>query len=460
MKKPTRKQITEVQEKAKEKLDAISEASTADERQSAEAEFDALMDKADKLIELRERHDRLSKLHDSVEESRDVRTSVGAEMSPAQRRHRARMADIYVRKGRSALSDEEYRLLHSLDERETMFFEWLNAKRSNVQNDQTPEQRQLNAQLLKMERALTTGISAAPAAGYTIPEGFMAEIIADMAIYGPMADMGFVRRVTTTSGNDLPMPLEHSGRTAKATIVSEAATFGTVEPSFGNLTMAAYKYGARQELSVELLEDTGVGLEAYIRSFTGEAFGRALNEHFTTGNGSSKPHGLTTVIEASTSRRDSDTTLAANAQRLQVSTAGSVKADDLIDFTLVTIDPAYQSNSVLQVNNKTRTAMRKFKGTDGQYLWVRDVRAGAPEMFNGVPVRINQALSDVATDTNNIAVIMDPQSYLVRQVSTMTMDRSDQEEFSKDLVVIKTRWRNDGAPIRPRGIGVLQNKSS
>ena len=457
--KPTRKQIREVQDAAKVVLDKISNAATAEARTAAEAEFDALMDRADQMFEERTRHQRLAKLKDSVAEVQDVRTA-GADMSGERRNQRARIADRYIRNGRAALTDAEYRLLHTLDERESLFMRWLTTPRATVQGALTPEQDRLNAALHKHERALiSTGISSAPKAGYTIPEGFMAEIIADMAIYGPMADFGFVRRITTATGNDLPMPLEHAAATAKAAIIGEGATFSDVDPSFGQLTMTAYKYGTRQQISVELLEDEGVGIEAYIRTFVAECFGRAINEHFTTGNGTSKPHGLTSVIQASTGRRDDDSGLAANHQRVQVGTSNSVKADDLIDLQLTGIDPAYQARSVLQVNNTVRTAMRKFKDTDGQYLWVRDLREGAPEMFNGFPLYINQALADPNGSAVNVAVTMDPMSYLCRQVGAMTMDRSDQEEFSKDLVVIKTRWRLDGAPIRPRGIAVLQDKA-
>ena len=458
--KPTQKQIREIQEAAKSKLEEAAEAATPEARQAAEAEFDALMDKADRLAALRERHERLAKLHDSVEESRDVREE-GGKLTRAQYRQRKRIAERYIRRGRTAVSDEEYRQLHQLDERETAFFEWLCTQRSNVENVQTPEQRRLNAVLGKQERALTTGIAAAPAAGYTIPEGFMAEIIADMSAYGPMADFGFVRRITTTSGNDLPLPLEHAGATAKATIVSEGVKFADVDPSFGPLVMDAYKYGTRQELSVELLEDTGVGLEEYIRMFNAEAFGRALNEHFTVGDGSGKPHGLTTVRLAASGRRDTDTGLAADAQTVNVNdmTDDIIVADDLMDLTMLGIDPAYQMNSCLMVHNTVRARMRKFKGSDGQYLWLRDVREGAGEMFNGIPVKINQALSADGSASTNVGIVMDPMSYMVRQVGSMTMDRSDQEEFSKDLVVLKARWRMDGAPIRPRGIAVLRTQA-
>ena len=74
---------------------------------------------------------------------------------------------------------------------------------------------------------------------------------------------------------------------AAVTYLPETASITESQPTFAQITLSSYKYAALVQASTEVLEDSGVNIEAYLARRCGEAVGRQLGAALVTGTGSS-----------------------------------------------------------------------------------------------------------------------------------------------------------------------------
>jgi hypothetical protein len=98
--------------------------------------------------------------------------------------------------------------------------------------------------------------------------------------------------LNTTSGETIQIPKTTAHSTAG--IVAEAASIGVSDPSFGQASLGAYKYGVMVQLSRELVDDSTVDLQGYLAMETGRALGNAFGAHLIGGTGTGQPRGILT----------------------------------------------------------------------------------------------------------------------------------------------------------------------
>jgi HK97 family phage major capsid protein len=69
-----------------------------------------------------------------------------------------------------------------------------------------------------------------------------------------------------------------------------------LDTTFGLVTLDVYKYSSKKiALPFELLQDSFIDIEAYIREVLQMRLGRIQNTHFTVGTGSGQPKGVVTA---------------------------------------------------------------------------------------------------------------------------------------------------------------------
>jgi hypothetical protein len=79
-------------------------------------------------------------------------------------------------------------------------------------------------------------------------------------------------------------------------IIAENTTATSADISFGTKSLVAYKYSSKVvAVPFELLQDSNVDVEAFVRKRLATRLGRITNTHFTTGTGSSQPNGVVTA---------------------------------------------------------------------------------------------------------------------------------------------------------------------
>lgn len=267
-------------------------------------------------------------------------------------------------------------------------------------------------------RAQTVGTTTA--GGYTVPQGFLPELIRSMLAWGPMLDPALVREIVTAAGNSTMIPTTND--TGNVGVLLAEATAATSEGDvvFGQKQLDAYKYSSGPiQVSQELLQDSAFDIQAMLFDMMAERLSRKINTDLTTANGSSKPNGITNA-----------TTLGKTA-----ASATAVTADELIDL-YHSVDPAYRASPTCKFMFKDATLanIRKLKDGENRYL-IDGLRDGAG-VINlagiSVPYAVNQAMPAMTTGLKSI-IFGDFKKFAVRRVRDIAIKRSDDFAFTTDV---------------------------
>lgn len=290
-------------------------------------------------------------------------------------------------------------------------------------------------------RDLTTGVAAA--GGNTISTGFVNQLNVFMTQNSAIRQSR-VNVLTTASGNALQVP-KITGRPTAA-IIGEGASIPESDPTFGQVTLGAYKYGFSVQISAELEQDTDVDLAGELANQFGIALANGTGNHYVNGTGSGQPQG---IITAATVGKTGAT-----------GAGGAFTADDLIDLYYSVAQPYRLEGEWLMSDSGVRTA-RKFKATgDGQYLWQPSLSVGEPDIFLGRPVRNDVYVPAVGFGAKSVA-FGDMSTYTIRDVASVRVERSTEFAFQNDLVTWRVLFRTDGKQIDTTGsIKVFQGASS
>ncbi|WP_426404223.1 phage major capsid protein [Streptomyces sp. R-07] len=294
--------------------------------------------------------------------------------------------------------------------------------------DITPDQR------IPLDQRTLSKLSAGAGAN-TVPISFYNQLVQHMIeTSGVLAAGPTVLRTATGEQLQIPKTTAHS---ASAGIVAEAGTLTANDPTFGQVSLDAYKYGFLLQVSHELANDTGVDLLGYLAMQAGRALGNGFGAHLVTGDGSSKPNG---VLTASTLGKTGS-----------ASVAGAPSGDDLIDLFYSVIAPYRQSNSCgWMMRDATVAAIRKLKDSTGQYLWQPGLQEGAPDRILGKPVYTDPNVPAVALGAKSI-MFGDFSTYFVREVESLRFERSDDFAFNTDLITYRAILRGDGDQVDTTG---------
>jgi HK97 family phage major capsid protein len=268
--------------------------------------------------------------------------------------------------------------------------------------------------------------AAAAGGGNVVPTSFVRSLYEHMVENAAIRQTN-VRVVNTSSGENLEFP--KTAVYGTAAIVGEAGTIAEADPTFGKVTLGAYKYGQLLYHSSELEADSGVDLLGFLARDFGRALGNASGAHFITGNGSTQPNGVVTATVA-------------QVGTASAGTAATIEADQLITLQYAVIDP-YARNGYWMMRRATEGAIRKLKGSDNNYLWQPGLQAGSPSLLLGRPIVTDPNLA--AVGSANMSVIFgDFSAYVIRDVAGVRIERSDDFAFSSDSVAWRAILRTDG----------------
>jgi HK97 family phage major capsid protein len=279
--------------------------------------------------------------------------------------------------------------------------------------------------------AIRNALSSTTAAlgGNLVPTDFVRSLYDYLEMYTGMRRTG-ATIITTEGGNPLEFPKVVTGGTA--TVVGEGSAVGTVEPTFGKMTLNAWKYAEMVRVPIELIQDNGVDLEGFLARDFGRAIGRASNTGYTTGTGTNQPEGVMSVIGTAVTGANGGT--------------GIFSFDDLIDLEYA-VNSEYAANGAVWMMNRTTTGRaRRLKTTANEYLWQPSNIVGQPDLLDGYPVIENPAVSAVGTGLLSVA-FGDFSAFYIRDVGAIRISRSDDRYFDTDEVAWKATLRTDSGLI-------------
>lgn len=252
-------------------------------------------------------------------------------------------------------------------------------------------------------RALSVGTTTA--GGHTVPTGFAAELEKAMKFFAPIR--GLVGQFATDSGNDLDYPKVDDTANA-GSIVAEAGAIGSsTDPTFGKVTFKSWMYASPiVKVSLQLLQDSAVDVEALLGEILGERNARAQATHFVTGDGTTQPQGLATGAAAG----------------VTIANLAALTFDKVIDL-IFSVDLAYRNSGAFVFHDGTVGAIAKLKDTTGQYLWRPSREDGVPDRILNYPVVTSNDLVD-ATGTlasgNVVGLFGDMKRYKIRDITGAT----------------------------------------
>lgn len=291
------------------------------------------------------------------------------------------------------------------------------------------------------QRGLTVGTPAD--GGYTIPTGFMNELERTMLAYNGPRQVS--RVIRTDTGNQIEWPTVNDTSNTGA-LLAEATTIGSsVDPTFGQKLLDAYKYSSKPILiSAELLQDSAFNLGQVIPSLLGERLGRIQAAHFTTGTGSSQPNGVVTAATAGKT----------------AASATAIAADELIDL-VHSVDPAYRGSATgFMMHDNVVLAIRKLKDGDNQYLWQPGLQSAEPDRILGFPYTVNQQMSSTITADDITVLFGDFSKFIIRDVSTVRLYRLEERYRDTDQTGFVAFMRSDSECIQTAAIKKLTQASS
>lgn len=290
-------------------------------------------------------------------------------------------------------------------------------------------------------RAQTAGTTTA--GGFTVPTDLAAQIDKTMKAWGPMYDEAITTVLNTSSGNPLDFPTTDDtgvavAQHAEAVAMTDDASADAV---FGKMTLNAYAYDTKWvQLSMELLQDSAVDIEAFLGELLGERLARRVNVELTTGDGTGDPTGI--VTGAALGRTAVSTTV--------------FTADEIIDL-MHSVDPAYRASpkARFMFHDSVLAAIRKLKDGQNNYLWqMGDVRTGAPGTLLGQNYSVNQAMSSAFTTAQRLIIYGDLSKYYVRKVGSPIIGA--RREFYWPNIGLAGVVRLDGKLIQSSAVKYLR----
>jgi HK97 family phage major capsid protein len=265
------------------------------------------------------------------------------------------------------------------------------------------------------------------AGGYTVPTDFYGTLVEHLTENSAVLRAG-VTVLNTDGGETLQIPKTTAH--GSAAIVAEGGAIPENDPTFGQASLGAYKYGDLIQISRELVTDTGVDLVGYLAAQAGRALGNAFGAHLVSGTGSSQPRGILLDVSAGVT-----------------GAAVTPTADDLIDLFYSVIAP-YRNSSACGwlMNDSTVATIRKLKDSNGVYMWQPSLTVGAPDSILGKPVHTDPNMPATGDAAESI-LFGDFSRYFVRMVNGIRFERSDDFAFNTDLVSYRALMRADGTMV-------------
>lgn len=309
--------------------------------------------------------------------------------------------------------------------------------------DKLTEEEQKTYQEFAETRQMTTTDGDG---GELVPTDLAEELFRAMKQFGSVRQAA--RIITTTSGNQIDYPTsDDTGN--KGELVSENTSISDQKITTGSKKLEAFKYSSKFiKVPFELLQDSQFDVESFVRENATERIGRITEEHYTTGDGSSKPNGIVT----------------ASVEGARSSNTNSFTFDDILELKH-SIDPAHrQSNSFgFMLHDDTLKQIKQLSigSSDARPLWQPSFVQGEPDTIDGEQYWINQEMSKVGT-SNKIILAGDFSKYIIRDVGDVRMRRLVERFADKDQVGFVMLMRTDAELMNAGNdpVKYLQNATS
>lgn len=225
-------------------------------------------------------------------------------------------------------------------------------------------------------------------------------------------------------------------------------------PTTGTPTLAqiqAYmgEIYANPQATQASLDDVFFDVENWISTEVAQEFAEKEGQAFLLGDGDKKPKGILSYGLAATVDKDREF---GTLQKVLSGTAGNFTGDNLIDLIYAT-KKGYRNGAVFMMTNLTQAKARKFKDSEGNYLWQPGLQLGQPSTLLGYGIEENEDMPEVAADSNAVLFGNFKRGYLI--VDRMGTRVLRDPYTNKPYVSFYTTKRTGGMLLDSNAIKVL-----
>lgn len=259
-------------------------------------------------------------------------------------------------------------------------------------------------QALKELRA--QGTSPDEKGGYTVPTQMLNKIIEQMKAYGGIASVAQI--LTTSTGQDITWSTS-DGTEEEGELLGENTAASEQDVEFGTAILGAKKLSSKIiRVSNELLQDSGVNIEAYLGSRIAQRIGRGEAKYLVKGTGTGSP---------------------LQPKGLDASVTGTVDASATFGWKDINalehaLDPAYRNGPKFRLafNDDTLKNLKEMEDAQKRPLWLPSIAGVAPSTILGMQYVVDQAIDKMEAGKKFI-FCGDFDRFILRRVTYMTLKR-------------------------------------
>lgn len=217
--------------------------------------------------------------------------------------------------------------------------------------------------------------------GVVIPQTIANKIITKVKDTCPILSMATI--YNTKGKLVVPVWGDNSSENITCAYSDEFTDLTSHAGKFTSVELTGHLAGALTKVSKSLVNNSDFDLVSFVINEMAKAIVEFLEKELIAGE--SKMHGVLKATQVVTA---------------QSSTA--ITVDELIELQ-DTIPDVYQANACWIMSRKTRTALRKLKTEDGEYVLNKDLTTPFGYSLLGRPVYVTDSMPEIATTKNVIA---------------------------------------------------------
>jgi HK97 family phage major capsid protein len=233
--------------------------------------------------------------------------------------------------------------------------------------------------------------------GYLAPNEVERIITAAVKDISPIRQIASVREI---GGNVFRKPVSN-GDAVAGWVAETTSRTTTTAPTLTAVDFPTMELYAMPAASQTLLDDSIVDIEQWLADEVQTEFAAQESAAFIAGNGTTAPKGILTYAIAADASKDPDE-LGYIASGADGAFAASNPSDKLLDL-IYAPKQAYRANGRFLMNRSVVGALRKFKDSEGNYLWQPNNEPGEPARLMGYPVTEAEDMPDIASNSHSIA---------------------------------------------------------
>jgi HK97 family phage major capsid protein len=290
-------------------------------------------------------------------------------------------------------------------------------------------ERALSLDEIRATMSTTTGNQG----GFSVQSDVAAQLIDALKGYLGVRQVADV--LVTNEGRPLSFP-GSDGTAEVGELIGENTTATAADPVFTSVSLNTFKYSSKiVAVPYELLQDSSIDVEAFVRKRLVDRLGRIQNQHFTTGTGSGQPNGVATAAASGKVGTTGQTT--------------TIIFDDLVDL-IASVNYAYRGPQCSFMTSDANLAkIRKLKDTAGRPIFIPGwdgLGRAMPDTLLGYNVVVNDDIAAMAANAKSV-LFGDFSYYKVRDAMDITMFRFDDSAYAKLGQVGFLAWMRSGANL-------------